>query len=85
MDMIGLALKSMGFNPEIILRQAMEIGTAFERLHLELAAIRGNQEAIMVHLGLSIPEPTGEVMALIELESAKFSGPTNADVLEAAL
>jgi hypothetical protein len=73
MDMIGLALKSMGVDPSIVLKQAIEIGAAFQKLAAQLDAIQANQEAIMTHLGLSVPPPAGAVLDLIALESRRIT------------
>lgn len=90
MDMLTMAMKGMGIDPESIVAQAKQLGAAFESIVRTQALILENQataqaslDMITSHLGLYVPPPAPEVMRLIESESARFfgagqvSGPVN--------
>lgn len=96
MDMLGLALKGMGFDPSAIIEQARQIGTAFGqlnendlRLFEQLQRIEANQLSIMTHLGLYVPPPSAEVAEMIAIESRKHidahGGPADPPIEEAAV
>jgi hypothetical protein len=77
MDMLTLALKSMGIDGDALINQAKQIGGAFQTIADKLEAISAklermdaNQTAIMAAMGLYIPPPDGAMLALIETESA---------------
>jgi hypothetical protein len=75
MDMIGMTLRSMGFDPEVVLGQFKALGEAFTQLGVRLEGIEArltqieqSQIALLTHLGLFVP-PSLEMMTLIEAES----------------
>lgn len=75
-DMMGLALKGMGFDPAALFAQAELMGKAFARMAATVDRIEAQQLAIMAALGLTVPEPAGEMLTLIEDESRKLLDPT---------
>jgi len=80
MDMIGLALKGMGFDPDVLLKQATALGAAFENITRtqalildRLAVQQASLDMITAALGLYVPPPSAEIIALIDIESARFT------------
>lgn len=78
-DMIGLALKGMGFDPVAIQTQATELVALFvgikEALAFQadaMARIEANQLAVMSALGLEVPMPDEAALILIAQESRRF-------------
>jgi hypothetical protein len=75
MDMLGMTLRSMGFDPEVVMGQFKSLGEAFHQLGVRLEGIEArltqieqSQIALLTHLGLFVP-PSLEIMTLIEAES----------------
>ncbi len=65
MNGMEMLFKSMGFNPQDILKQAAGIGQAFQNITERLGRIEDRQLRIMSHLG--VPEPmTPELLAIID-------------------
>lgn len=80
MDMMALALKSMGIDGEALMGQAKLIGTTFQTIAdrltaLDAAAVRieANQHAVMGHMGLYVPPPSGDALVMIDAESAAYA------------
>lgn len=80
MDMMTLALKSIGIDGEALMGQAKQIGATFQviaerltTLDAALARIEANQHAVMGHMGLYVPPPSGAALVIIEAESAAYA------------
>jgi hypothetical protein len=74
MNGMEMLFKSMGFNPQDILKQAQGIGQAFQNITGKLDTIEANQKLIMV--ALNIPcEMTPELLAIADERSAEFRNP----------
>jgi hypothetical protein len=78
-DMLGLMLKGMGVDPAALFQQAAAMGETFQRLATlqeaigaKLDTVLANQAAIMAAMGLVVPAPEGDVLALIDEGSRKF-------------
>lgn len=80
MDMMTLALRSMGIDGDALLNQAKQIGGAFQTIGDRLAALdakldrlEANQHAVMGHMGLYVPPPSGDALIMIDAESAAYA------------
>lgn len=78
-DIVGNLLRSYGLEPEQMVEQAQRagqlldyLGAALHRIEAGVVQLQTNQIAIMTEMGLHVPEPTGEQLALIEDETAAY-------------
>ena len=88
-----ILLKGMGIDAEKVMGQAAALGAAFERIArtqdaiaTQLLDLADNQIAIMTHLGMMVPPPTGQALEVIAAESARYvaqHGGLSADELAA--
>jgi cell division protein ZapA (FtsZ GTPase activity inhibitor) len=74
MNGMEMLFKSMGFNPQDILKQAQGIGQAFQNIAGKLDTIEANQKLIMVALNIPV-EMTPELLAIADERSAEFREP----------
>lgn len=72
MDILGLTLKGMGFDPAALLAQAAQLGAAFQAVTESLERIEAHQLAIMSALGLYVAPPSGKLAQLIADESRAY-------------
>ena len=70
-DMIGMTLRSLGFDPDAAMDQFRKLGEAFDSIGRKLDVIEKNQTALMVHLGMQA-EPDPEALAMIEEQSQAY-------------
>jgi hypothetical protein len=71
-DMLQIMLKSMGVDPGEIMRLGESIGGAFARLEQGQRDVLANQHAIMQAMGLEVPAPDAQTMALIADKTAEY-------------
>jgi hypothetical protein len=78
-DMMGLAIKAMGFDAAALMKQAAQLGSAFERIaqsqeaiQAALARLEAGQLAIMAGLGMDVPLPDQEMSDYIAHETQRY-------------
>lgn len=76
-----MMLKASGIDPAAIMGQAQQLGTAFgqlvagvAQLGAQLDGLKANQLAIMAHLGMAVPDPSPDQLAIIAAETRKVIG-----------
>lgn len=71
MNGMEMLFKSMGFNPQDILKQAAGIGQAFQNITAKLDRIEANQKIIMVALNIPV-EMSAELLAIADELSVPY-------------
>ena len=78
-EMIAVMLKAMGVDPSAVMAQAQQLNIAFQAMAerqsaiaAQLTALQAGQDAIAAAMGIYVPPPSPEYLAIIDRESARF-------------
>lgn len=79
MDMMAMVFKSMGIDASAVLGTAQQLGAAFtqmlatlHRVEEKVDRLQASVDAISADLGIFVPPPSGDQVALITAETAKY-------------